>query len=115
MKRVLQFKALNFLLLFVLLFSSKSVKGQVLFSDDFLYSGNLTSNGWLAHSGAGSNPIATTSGLSYNGYTGSGIGNAVQISNLSGEDDNITFASQNTNGQNIYFSLLVNINDSNDN
>lgn len=111
MKRVLQFKALNFLLLFVLLFSSKSVQGQLLFSDDFLYSGNLTSNGWLAHSGAGTNPIATTSGLSFNGYTGSGIGNAVQISNLGGEDDNITFASQNTNGQNIYFSFLVNVND----
>jgi hypothetical protein len=111
MERILQFKALNFMMLFVLLLSSKSVQGQVLFSDDFLYSGNLTSNGWLANSGAGSNPIATTSGLSYNGYAGSGIGNAVQVSNLGGEDDNITFASQNTNGQSVYFSFLVNVND----
>jgi hypothetical protein len=88
-----------------------AVKGQSLFNDDFSYSGNLTSNGWIAHSGAGTNPIATTGGLTYAGLTGSGVGNASLVNNLSGEDINITFANQNTDGQNIYLSALVNVTD----
>ncbi|MBL7746926.1 MAG: T9SS type A sorting domain-containing protein [Chitinophagaceae bacterium] len=86
-------------------------QAQVLFNDDFTYSGNLTSNGWIAHSGGGTNPIATTGGLTYAGLVGSGTGNAALVNNLAGEDINITFANQNTDGQSIYISLLVNITD----
>jgi len=86
-------------------------QAQVLFNDDFTYSGNLTANGWTAHSGGGTNPVATTAGLTYAGLVGSGTGNAALVNNLGGEDINITFANQNTDGQSIYISLLVNITD----
>jgi len=82
-----------------------------LLTEDFNYSGNLTSNGYTAHSGAATNPLSTTTGLTYSGHAGSGIGNAVLVNNLSGEDVNKTFTSQNTNGQSVYYSFLVNVTD----
>jgi hypothetical protein len=87
--------------------------GQVTLSvNNFEFTGNLTSNGWTAHSSAALNPITTTTGLTFTGYSGSGIGNAASIKGLaSSEDVNITFSSQNTNGQTIYASFLVNVND----
>lgn len=102
-------------LLVVLLFLVANVGwGQVTLSvNNFDFSGNLTANGWTAHSGTGSNAIATTTGLSFTNYSGSGIGNGVSIKGFSStaEDVNITFTSQNTNGQSIYASFLVNVND----
>lgn len=97
------------LLIFILL--SSTVWSQVLLNDDFTYSGNLTANGWVGHSGTGTNPIATTGGLTYSGLVGSGVGNAVLVNNLGGEDDNITHVSQSTDGQSIYYSVLVNVTD----
>ncbi len=113
MKRLLQFKTWNFLLLFVLLFSTKSMQGQVLFTENFNYSGTISSNGWTAITPqpAVPNVVSTTSGLTFTDYLGSGIGNAAQLLNLGGEDYNISFASQNTNSQSVYFSFLVNVND----
>ncbi|MFM7216741.1 MAG: beta strand repeat-containing protein, partial [Bacteroidota bacterium] len=96
---------------FALFFCVQS-KAQI-YSQDFNFSGALTSNGWTAHSGGGTNALSTTTGLTYNGHSGSGVGNAVLISNLSGEDDNNTFSSQSTNGQTVYASFLVNITDAN--
>ena len=85
--------------------------GQVTLSvNNFNFSGALTSNGWIAHSGT-TNVISTTTGLTFTNYSGSGIGNAVAIGNAGGEDVNTTFTTQNTNGQNIYASFLVNVND----
>lgn len=97
--------------LLAMVFVVSRVQGQSLFNDDFTYSGNLTANGWTAHSGAGTNAIATTTGLTYAGLTGSGVGNAALVNNLSGEDDNISFSTQSTDGQSIYFSFLGNITD----
>ena len=97
---------------FILLFICSLVKGQApLFADNFNFTGALTANGYTAHSSRGVNPISTTAGLSFAGYEGSGIGNAARIGNSSGEDVNRTFSSQNTNGQSVYFSLLVNVNE----
>jgi hypothetical protein len=84
--------------------------GQFL-SEDFNFSGLLTANGWTAHSGVGTNSASTTTGLTYTGYPGSGVGNAALIGNTGGEDVNITFTSQNTNGQDVYYAFLVNVND----
>ena len=68
MERILQFKALNFMILFVLLLSSKSVQGQVLFTENFNYSGVISSNGWTAITPpqpAVPNVVSTTSGLTF--------------------------------------------------
>lgn len=96
-------------LLSVLIFSLCVSQAQPLLTQDFNYSGNITANGWTAHSGAATNPIATTTGLTYTGLLGSGVGNAALINNLGGEDDNITFTNQNTVGQNIYYSCMINV------
>ena len=80
-----------------------------LLTEDFTYAAGqlLTNNGWIAHSGAGTNPITVTApGLTYAGHAGSGIGNAVTMT-TSGEDDNKTFTS--TSSGSVYFSFLVNV------
>jgi|GEM_PF-2331418 len=84
--------------------------GQVTLSvNNFDFSGNLTGYGWTVHNGGITNPISTTTGLSFTNYSGSGIGNGALIGGNGGQDVNITFPSQNTNGQNIYASFLVNV------
>jgi len=96
---------------FFLLLALVSFNGFAqLLTEDFNYTGALTSNGWTGHSGVGTNPLSTTTGLTYAGYPGSGIGNAALIG-TSGEDVNITFTTQNTNGQDIYYAFLVNVTD----
>ena len=83
--------------------------GQLLFEENFSYTANdpLTNHGWTAHSGAGTNPIRVyTSGLTYAGYAGSGIGNAAKV-DTAGEDDNKTFTQQ-TSGT-VYTAFLMNI------
>ncbi|MGQ9642970.1 MAG: hypothetical protein ACUVT3_03830, partial [Ignavibacterium sp.] len=84
---------------------------QPLFVENFEFSGLLTSNGWTAHSGAGTNPINTTTGLTYTDYPGSGIGNATQIGNAGGEDVNRGFDSVATDGASVYYSFMVNVNE----
>lgn len=81
-----------------------------LFTDDFDYSGLLTANGWSAHSGGGTNSPATTAGLTYAGFPGSGVGNAALIGNAGGEDVNKPLSAEvNTNGAVVYYSFLVNV------
>ena len=82
--------------------------------DDFNYTGNLTNNGWSVHSGTTTNPIATTAGLTYTGYVGSGIGNAALIQNFGGQDVNQTagVGPYSTDGDVIYFSFMVNVTES---
>lgn len=104
-------KLYSFLLALAVLFFCQSVTGQQLLVQDFGFSGALTANGWTAHSSAGTNAVTTTTGLSYAGYAGSGSGNAALVAGVAGEDVNVTFTSQNTNGQNIYYAFLVNVND----
>ena len=79
--------------------------------EDFPYTAGalLTDNGWAAHSGAGTNAIATVSpGLTLAGYPGSGIGNAVALT-TSGEDVNRAFAVQSSGS--VYAAFLVNVSD----
>jgi len=80
---------------------------QVLLTDDFNYTGDLTANGWTAHSGSGTQSIDTTTGLTFTGYTGSGIGNAANLDN-NGEDVNKTFTAQTTGTVYIAFMLQTN-------
>ncbi len=60
--------------------------------------------GWLAHSGNGTQNIDVTSGLSFLGYAGSGIGGAANVDN-NGQDINKTFTSQ-TSGT-VYVAFML--------
>lgn len=101
----------SFLLIVSLLLSTGLLKAQLLTSEDFNFTGALAANGWSVHSGAPTNPISTTAGLSYTGLLGTGVGNAALVNNMGGQDENISFTSQNTDGQSIYTSMLVNVTD----
>jgi hypothetical protein len=66
----------------------------------------LTDNGWIAHSGVGTNPIQVNdTPLSYTGYINSGLGKSVTMT-ITGEDDNRAFGGI-TNGS-VYASFMVN-------
>jgi hypothetical protein len=83
--------------------------GQLL-TEDFTYTAGqlLSANGWTAYSGAGTNALTVTSpGLTYTGHPGSGVGNAVTMTNT-GEDANRTLSSAVTTGS-AYMSFMVNI------
>uniref|UniRef100_UPI0025C34AEE hypothetical protein n=1 Tax=Ignavibacterium sp. TaxID=2651167 RepID=UPI0025C34AEE len=84
---------------------------QPLLVENFEFSGLLINNGWTSHSGAGTNSISTTTGLTYTDYPGSGVGNAALIGNASGEDVNRGFDSVFTDGASVYYSFLVNVNE----
>lgn len=101
---------------FMLLFAFVSVFAfsnllfaQPLLHEDFNFSGFLYGNGWGIHSSL-INPIQTTTGLTYAGYIGSGVGNAAALMNT-GQDVNRTFATQSGNGTSVFVSFLVNVND----
>lgn len=97
--------------LFIFSFLGIAVNAQLLI-EDFNFTGALNANGWSAHSGAGTNPPSTTTGLTYAGYAGSGVGNAAQVGGVSGEDVNKALAAEVTgDGSTVYFSALVNVND----
>ncbi len=90
--------------------------GQLITFDNFNYAdlSLLTNNGWVAHSGGGTQPIdvGASNGLTYAGYSGlTGItgvveGNAARLDNT-GEDDSKTFTPV-TSGI-IYSAFLVNV------
>src|SRR5664279_2434159 len=81
---------------------------QLLFSDDFSYPvGNLASNGgWVATVPAATPIQVIATGLTYSGYSGSGIGGAVQFG-TSGQDDNHPLSDSVSSGS-VYCSVLVN-------
>jgi len=95
----------------LILFLSLKSNAQAIYTQDFNFSGTLTTNSWTAHSGGGTSAISTTTGLSYSTHAGSGVGNAALLGNAGGEDDNQTFTSQSTNGSSVYASFLCNVND----
>ncbi|MBL7739329.1 MAG: T9SS type A sorting domain-containing protein [Chitinophagaceae bacterium] len=97
-----------YFILGMLFFTSVSW-GQLL-TEDFNYTAGtlLTTNGWTAHSGGGTNAITVTSpGLTYTGHPGSGVGNAITMT-TSGEDDNRALSSAINSGS-AYVSFMVNI------
>ncbi len=81
--------------------------GQALLVENFDYTVGtyLTANGWSAHGAAGTTPIQVVSpGLTFAGYSGSGIGLAAGVNNT-GEDVNKTFTQQ-TSGS-IYAAFII--------
>ena len=106
MKKLLLYGLMSFIFIFGLSMNGKS---QLLFEENFSYpvGSLLTANGWTAHSGAGTNSVATTAtSISYTGYLSSGIGEEVSLV-ASGEDVSKTFTAQNTGS--FYASVLVNV------
>lgn len=84
-----------------------TVQAQLLVEDfDYTIGSLLTANGWSAHSGAGTQAIDVTTGLSFAGYKGSDVGGAANVDN-NGEDVNKTFTAQ-TSGT-VYAAFLVNV------
>jgi len=93
----------------MLLIKPVSTDAQVL-CDNFEYAVGtfLTSNGWIAYSSNGINPILVVSGnLSYPGYISSGIGSSVLISNTGGEDVCTNFLV--LNDGNVYCAFLAKV------
>lgn len=85
-----------------------------LLTEDFSYTPGtaLTANGWTAHDAGGATPntvLVTSPGLTYSGYAGSGVGNAVTLA-TSGEDVSREFSAANSGT--VYASLLVNVSSS---
>ncbi len=82
---------------------------NVILTENFNYTTGsaLTTNGYTAHSGAGTNAISVVSpGLTYTGSTVSNIGGAASLT-TTGEDINKTFTSV-TSGS-VYASFLLNV------
>jgi len=83
------------------------------FVEEFVYPAGefLTDHGWTNHSGTGSFITLAAGSLTYTGYPSSGIGNHVVIEGGSGsrEDVNTGFVEQNNDGDDIYYSFLVNV------
>jgi len=99
------------LILCFLLVSSLGHSQLITENFDYAPGALLSANGWVAFSGAGSVPIVATSpGLTYTDYVGSGIGIATTIVNGAGsrEDDYKSFSSTQTSGS-IYTSMMVNV------
>jgi hypothetical protein len=101
----------NKIVLILLMFLFQLGHSQLL-TENFSYTtaGDITTasgGNWTAHSGTSAFPQFTTTGLSYNGYPGSGIGGAVTISSAGTADVNRTFTQQ-TSGS-VYAAFLVNV------
>jgi hypothetical protein len=82
---------------------------QPLYEENFSYTANdpLTSHGWTAHSGSGTNAIRVYApGLTYAGYVASGVGNAAKV-DTAGEDINKTFTT--TNSGTVYTAFMLSV------
>jgi len=111
-------------LLIALFFISNSASSQVLFSDNFVYTGtngdSLTNPSiggavWKAHSGGGNlvrNLKFETAGLSFSGYKGSGLGGSVKFQNTVGTQDANANIGSNINSNSVYASFLLRIDSS---
>lgn len=90
-----------------LLFESTLANSQQIFKDGFNYGVNtlLTANGWVAHSGAGTNAIKVSTGL---GYTGIATEGGAALLTTSGEDVNRQLSSAVSAGS-VYVSFLINV------
>lgn len=82
------------------------LQAQPLLVENFVYSPGtaLTSVGWTAHSGAGTNPVLVGAGLNFEGYSGSAIGGAAYVVNT-GEDVHRTFQEVTTGSVYVAFML----------
>ncbi len=85
------------MLLMLSLLGFNGLWGTLLLEDNFSYTAgtNLTANGWTAHSGTTNPWTVANSGLTFTGYSSSGIGLAGQCT-ASGEDINKGFTATST-------------------
>lgn len=97
------------ILLFCFLLLSSSGYSQLLTENfDFAVGDSLGANGWTTFSGGSVNRlVATSPGLTYTDYIGSGIGNATTVKNT-GQDSYKPLTSPQTSGS-IYTSMMVNV------
>ncbi|MGK4567533.1 hypothetical protein [Flavobacterium sp. 3HN19-14] len=81
--------------------------GELLFEENFNFSGVLTANGWTQIAAIATNPISTTTGLSYTDYGSTNVGNAAAMT--TGQDVYHTFTSQNPEAGTIttYYATVV--------
>jgi hypothetical protein len=109
MKKSLLLKKIS--VFFILLIAlGQFAYGQAILVEEFDYPNGalLTSNGWVASSGGGTQPIdVIVPGLTFTGYPSSGIGGAAQVDN-NGEDDKKVFTAQ-TSGS-VYVAALMKVN-----
>ncbi len=90
----------------VFLLSMLSADAQFLLKEDFEFSGNVSgTNGWLTQSGVSNFMQTTTPGLVFAGYPGSGIGNAVLVNGVAGEDVYKTIPARTK----LYYSFLIKV------
>ena len=103
----------NFIITLLFINFSFNLKAQLLI-ENFNFTGTLTSNGFVAHSGSATNSISISNlstNLTFPGHVESGIGYSATIGNAGGEDVNKTFTTQSSG--NVYFAFLCNVNDPN--
>ncbi|MDR3609070.1 MAG: DNA/RNA non-specific endonuclease [Ignavibacteriaceae bacterium] len=100
-----------FVVLFLIFSFFNSSNATGLLTEDFNYTAGAVlttaTTNWTAHSGTGGIYVSST-GLSYPGLTGSGVGNAVTVNGLTTEDDNRLLSSPVTTGS-VYASAMVNV------
>jgi len=102
-------KFLGLLVIVLVIFVNVS-RGQLL-TEDFSYASASTlvsQGGWLQTGATATNPITVTAfGLTYSGYAGSGIGNAVALV-TSGQDVNRPYTPTQNSGS-VYYAFMVNV------
>jgi len=109
MKKSLLIKRISILLPAIVAFWQIGF-GQAVLVENFDYASGalLTTNGWSAHSGSGTQAIdVIVPGLTFTGYPSSNIGGAAQIDNT-GEDVNKAFTTQTTGTT--YSAFLIKVN-----
>jgi hypothetical protein len=98
------------ILFFALLLQSNYSESQILYNENFNYPAgdSLGAHGWISFSGGSTNVLSvTTPGLTYTGYPGSGIGNAVTV-NASGQDAYTSLSAVDSSGS-FYAAAMVNV------
>ncbi|MFT4203988.1 MAG: hypothetical protein QM610_08755 [Chitinophagaceae bacterium] len=94
------------LTLWMCLVSAIYADAQFLLGEDFDFSGNVSGvNGWVTSSGTTNLMQTTVPGLSFQNYIGSGVGNAVAVNGVVGEDVFKTFTAQ----RKLYYSFMVKV------
>ena len=88
----------NILILASGLALATTATAQVYTSDDFSYTGDLTANGWVAHSGAGNKVIQANGSVA-----------TLDFSSGSGEDVSLSWAPALTATDDVYASFTLNV------
>ncbi|HMI67632.1 MAG TPA: hypothetical protein VK517_16440, partial [Cyclobacteriaceae bacterium] len=97
-------------MLFCFLVLSTSLHAQLVYQEDFSYSGTLSSHGWVPFSNTGNSPInAGATGLTYAGYFNSGVGNAVAITSGANAEGDEHAAAADITGGSMFVGFLINV------